>query len=317
MFSLAEGIVRRLRLALGLRPKDKPKPTLPEVSYGHHARNRLDLWKAARDYPTPVLIYMHGGGFIRGDKQNVHVQLLQVCLDAGISVASVNYRLIWHARYPGFMRDCARALQYVRFHAADWGIDPDAVMLCGTSSGGGIALWIAFHEDLSNQASADPVERESTRVASVATFEAQTSYDPRFIAHHVGAAPAQHRLLRHFYGLRGKELDSERAWSLFADASPIEHLTGSSPAAFLFYAGPDVPIPQTAGRGTGMHHPRFGIVLKRRMEALGLECRLSYGEPLGDDRSAVYSAMLAFLLRDRDGVCRFASAAAQPAAVES
>ena len=47
---------------------DPDKPTLENVAYGQHERNVLDLWLARSDRPTPLLIFMHGGGFRQGDK---------------------------------------------------------------------------------------------------------------------------------------------------------------------------------------------------------------------------------------------------------
>ncbi|MCW0221064.1 MAG: carboxylesterase family protein [Prosthecobacter sp.] len=67
-----------------------PKPTFANVAYGTHERQVLDFWKVESDKPTPLLFYIHGGGWMAGDKAKVGA--LQKMLDAGISVVSINYR---------------------------------------------------------------------------------------------------------------------------------------------------------------------------------------------------------------------------------
>src|SRR6187551_3852622 len=74
-------LILALALAFGFRPVTaqqpaKPAaPTLPpthaNVQYGPHERNVLDFWKAESEQPTPVLVFIHGGGFVAGDKRGV------------------------------------------------------------------------------------------------------------------------------------------------------------------------------------------------------------------------------------------------------
>ena len=65
-----------LTTAHGKKPKakaaaDGPQPTAENVSYGPHPRHVLDFWKAPSEKPTPVLFYIHGGGWVSGDKSKV------------------------------------------------------------------------------------------------------------------------------------------------------------------------------------------------------------------------------------------------------
>ncbi len=147
----------------------KPEPDFPNIRYGPHERNVLDLWKAkpqsGKVGPPPVVVFFHGGGFRLGDKSSVPGWLVVKCLDAGISVASANYRLSDTAAFPAPMLDGARAIQYLRFHAKELGIDPRRIAASGSSAGAGIALWIGLHDDLADPRSPDPIARQSTRVA--------------------------------------------------------------------------------------------------------------------------------------------------------
>ena len=140
-------------------------PTFSNVSYGPDESNVYDFWRAPAGAPNPVLLFIHGGGFRAGSKSQVDTSLLQACLRSGISFAAIEYRLSQKAPYPAQMHDCARALQQIRSKAAEYGIDPARVASTGGSAGAGISQWLAFHDDLADPKSADPVARQSTRLA--------------------------------------------------------------------------------------------------------------------------------------------------------
>ena len=127
----------------GLFDPIKPQPDLVNVRYGPHERNVLDVWQAkpkpGETSPAPLVVFFHGGGFRSGDKSSIPARLVSMCLDAGISVASANYRLSQTAPFPAPMLDGARAIQFVRFKANEWGIDPGRIAASGSSAGAGIA----------------------------------------------------------------------------------------------------------------------------------------------------------------------------------
>jgi len=72
-----------------------PAPTLRDIRYGEHPKQTIDFYKANSDRPTPLVVFIHGGGWTAGTKSNV-AGLAQL-LDSGISVASVEYRFIQDA----------------------------------------------------------------------------------------------------------------------------------------------------------------------------------------------------------------------------
>ena len=72
-----------------------PFPTLTNVPYGGHERQVLDFWKADSPGPTPVLFYIHGGGWLSNDKSHIELENgIDAFLEAGISVVSINYQYI-------------------------------------------------------------------------------------------------------------------------------------------------------------------------------------------------------------------------------
>jgi acetyl esterase len=278
---------------LGLFEPAKPCPDIVNMRYGPHDRNVLDLWKAkprsGLDAPAPVVVFFHGGGFRTGDKSHVPARLVEKCLDAGISVASANYRLSGTAAFPAPMLDGARAIQFVRKNAIELGIDPKRIAAAGSSAGAGIALWVGFHDDLADPESDDPIARQSSRVICLGVDGAQTSYDPSFIKDLIGGRAYEHPALRAFYGISSDaELDSPRIHKLYQDASPLNHVSDGDPPAILFYTEPNAPLPADAKPGQGIHHPRFGEALKAKLDPLKIECILRHRTeyPEGRDPNA-------------------------------
>jgi acetyl esterase/lipase len=266
-------------IALAQAKKQSPKLPTPDVSnekYGPHERNVLDLWKAKSDRPTPVVVYIHGGGFRAGDKSSLSPGLLRVCLEAGVSVAAINYRFSQHAPFPAPMNDGARAVQLLRSKAKEWNLDPARFAATGGSAGAGISLWLAFKDDLADPKADDPVARESTRLTCAAVVGAQTSYDPRWIRRVVGGRAHLHPALQPFYGISDDEVDSPKAVRLYEQASPINFLTKDDPPVFLLYSEPKGPLPDDAKPGEGIHHPNFGVALKEKMDPIGIECVLRH-----------------------------------------
>ncbi len=283
------------------RPKkkdNKPAPDVRNEKYGPHERNVFDLWKAKSDRPTPLLIYIHGGGFRAGDKSSLSASLLDKCLEAGISVAAINYRLSHQAAFPAPMLDGGRAVQFLRHKAKEWNLDPARFAANGGSAGAGISLWLAFHDDLADPKSDDPVARQSTRLACAAVQGAQASYDPRWIKKHVGGRAHEHPALPPFYGLKPEEMDTPKAHKLFEEAAAINYITKDDVSVFLFYSEPKGPLPADAKPGQGIHHPNFGIALKEKLEPLGIECILRHRDDYKGKRpDAMHEEMVAFLVK--------------------
>jgi acetyl esterase/lipase len=264
-------------------PKAKlPPPTYENVRYGPHERNVLDFWQAKSKQPTPVLVSIHGGGFVAGNK-SVAPQLLKDCLASGISVAAINYRYSTQAIAPAPFQDGARAVQFLRSKAKDWNIDPKRFAATGGSAGAGISLWLGFHKDMADPKNNDPVLRQSTRLSCMVVFEGQTSYDPRFIRrlfpgkdiYKIGA-------LRQLFGVDLNNLDDLPAekYRLFEECSPITHVTKDAPPVLLIYNNPIDA--QVTNQGIGIHHPLFGLVLKEKMDALQSACEVvAAGKRLG------------------------------------
>jgi hypothetical protein len=259
-----------------------PPPTHADVPYGPHERNVLDFWKAEpgrAGSPTPLMVFIHGGGFRQGDKRLLAPAQLERWRDAGISVASINYRLSQHAPAPAPFQDGARAVQYLRTREGEWGFDPRRVAASGGSAGAGISLWIGFHDDLGDPAGDDPVARQSTRLSCMLVRNGQSSYDTRFIRRHIAGPAYRVDALKQLFRLEDGEAEDpppEKA-ALMEQTAAINLVAPGAPPAYLTYSQENVPTTAETPEGTGIHHPTFGYLLKEKMNALGLECVVRCG----------------------------------------
>lgn len=250
-------------------------PTAADVKYGPAERNVLDFYQAKSDKPTPLVVQIHGGGFVAGNK-NVPPAVVKMYLDSGISLASIHYRFVdgKDVIFPAPQHDGARAVQFLRTKAAEWNIDPRRVACFGGSAGAGMSMWIGFHDDLADPKSDDPVLRQSTRIVAVGTFGGQGTYDPIQIKELIGGRAWEHPSIFKVYGISTAEEalhPTPEKQKLYDEASAITHLTKDDPPLYMVYNEEDGPLPANAKPGQGIHHPNFGRQLKKKMDELEIE----------------------------------------------
>jgi hypothetical protein len=282
LFSSARPLAAQPSQGKNLPERPPRPPSFEDVRYGPHDRNVLDLYVAPSDRPTPVVLWIHGGAWIVGDKKVIPPQLIDACKEAGISVASINHRYARQAPYPAPFLDGARAVQFLRLHARDYNLNPRAVAVTGGSSGADIALWLAFHDDLADAASGDPVERQSTRLSCASARDAQTTLDLRVVNQLLQKDGFLNRPLLDLFGLRDDEIDTERAFRLYEEGTAATHLTRDDPPVFLYYGYPNVPITPDTPRAERAHNPVFGTHLKNQMDRQGVRCVLRFREDYAD-----------------------------------
>ncbi len=275
--------------APAVKPAPAPKraPTVANVPYGTHERQVLDFYKADSAKPTPLLFFIHGGGWVAGDKSGVGE--LEACLKAGISVVSINYRYSWQAQLAGVMppvqwplEDAARALQFVRSRALEWNIDKQRIGASGGSAGACSSLYLAFHDDMADPKSSDPIARESTRLWCAAVSGAQTSLDPkqlkewtpnsRYGGHAFGFMDPNERKTR---DTRFAEFLEKRESVLkwIKMYSPYELVSKDDPPVYLYYSSAPA-IGQEQKDPT--HTSNYGVKLQEHCREIGDECELVY-----------------------------------------
>ena len=200
-------------------------------------------------------------------------------LAQGISVVAINYRFIKHAEAEGVtppvkapLHDAARALQFVRSQAKEWNLDQSRIGAAGGSAGACSSLWLAFHDDLADPQSNDPIARESTRLFCAAVIGAQTTLDPV----QMKSWTPNSKYGGHAFGVPSFEAflaARDRLQPLIAEYSPYHLVTKDDPAVYLFYnatpaLGQDQKDPT--------HTANFGVKLQEHCRSLGVACELMY-----------------------------------------
>lgn len=103
-----------------------------------HERQVLDLYAPANAQGLPVVFWIHGGGWQAGDKSDVKLKP-QAFMDRGCVFVSTNYRLLPAVEMGTIIRDVAKALRWVHEHIAEYGGDPERVLVGGHSAGAQLA----------------------------------------------------------------------------------------------------------------------------------------------------------------------------------
>ena len=126
-------------------PRAKSFKDINYVTSGH-PRQKLDLFiptlKSGK--PFPLIIYIHGGAWKSGDKRAAPVEEF---LRSGFAVASVNYRLSQHAKFPAQLEDCRNAVKWLRDQARKYHIDPNQFGAFGSSAGGHLVCLLGTHTE--------------------------------------------------------------------------------------------------------------------------------------------------------------------------
>lgn len=292
-------MIRPVTLALlacaSLAAAQPAAPTHADVAYGAHPRQKLDVWlPPSATNPTPVVFYIHGGGWAAHDKTDIHEHLdVAAFLKAGIAVTSIEYRFLVDANAAGItpplqwpLQDVARALQFVRSKAAAWHLDKTRIAATGVSAGGCSSLWLAMHDDMADAQSTDPVARESTRLLFTATKAPQPSFDPQQLVEWIPNSEYG----GHAFGYKEKSRPDSFAPFLanrdkhLADLllySPISHASADDPPVFIIAKADKPPVkgePQT----DPTHSAVLGLMLQETLRPLGVRCEVHHpldGQP--------------------------------------
>jgi len=259
--------------------------TFANQKYGLHGRNNFDIWLAKSNQPTPLVIYIHGGGFVGGDKSKYHQSDdLVRFLDAGVSVATINYRFMNEAPFGilSCMNDSKRLVQFIRYHAPEYNIDKTKIACTGGSAGAGTALWLAFSDDMADAKNNDPVLRESTRLTCAGAFATQATYDIFQWDHILGIAlsqtPEQLQSIARAFGFKSAEnLDLKNETNIRKDLDFMGKMDKHDAPVFIFNRH-KAGIPEN--QDDINHHPLHAKALKERAEQVGLEA-IVYAPEIG------------------------------------
>lgn len=217
-------------LALPALLSAQPRPSAEvevrrDLAYGPLEQHRLDAYLQPGAGPHPVIVFVHGGGHVGGDKRGGGLNLLLPAARAGYSIVSINYRLAPDHRHPAQVEDARLAVRWVRAHAGDLRVDPVRVAVAGASAGGHIVTFLAFTPCAPTLRAADPVGRQSCR--------------PRTAINFFGATDLRARNDKLLEALLGPNPSP----ALKAEASPITHVSADDPPTLSLHGTDDSLVP--------------------------------------------------------------------------
>ena len=252
-------------------------PNFKDVNYGSHPKELINFWQFDSDQPVGVLLQIHGGGWMGGKKDEV---LRPHQMKAGYHIASISYPLVNEgAQQPAMLNSALRAVQFLRFKANEWKIDPNRIEATGGAAGGCSSLLVALHDDIANPKSNDPVERFSSRIAGAQVAGAQTTMNPFVIKERIGENTFGNPMPYKPFGAETAE-EMMKNWDKYKElallCSPIIHLTKDDPPLHLFY-NVNREFPTTTS-SNGIHSPIFGEIMSEACQKIGVECHLQYWE---------------------------------------
>jgi len=117
------------------------QPSVPDLEYGRAGEIslKLDLYLPKGAGPHPLIVWIHGGGFMAGDKRQIFWTPLLRETERGYAVASVNYRLSGQATFPAPFQDVRAAIRWLRANAQKYAINAECIVVGGESAGGYLA----------------------------------------------------------------------------------------------------------------------------------------------------------------------------------
>ena len=228
------------RVALGVPLGGRRIHAVRNIDYwgdGRH-RHRLDIrWVGdRRPEDAPVLIQIHGGAWIMGDKREQGFPLMHELASRGWVCVAINYRLGPKGTWPDHIVDCKRAIAWVREHIAEYGGDPSWIVITGGSAGGHLSSLAALTPN-------DPRWQPGFEDADTSVSACIPLYGVYDMTGPVdGPRSYGSNLVRLLERMVIKtDLDSHR--ELYEEASPYYRLHGGAPPFFVFHGTNDTLVP--------------------------------------------------------------------------
>jgi acetyl esterase/lipase len=206
----------------------------------------LDVCMPKGDGPFPIAIIVHGGGWIRGDKQGDETVLFEPLTDANFVWFSINYRLAPKNRWPACYDDVKTAIRWVKANAAEYKGDPNRVAIIGYSAGGQISSLAAVQAD------------KDMAVAAIVCLASPT--DLVFDSLRRGGVSTY---LRDLFGLQGVDANSPQVVQKLWNASSINFVKPGLPPFLLIHGTADKSVPY-----------QLSLNLKAKLDAAGVPCEI-------------------------------------------
>lgn len=201
---------------------------------------KLDVYRSATaPARAPALVFVHGGAWILGKKDHHGVPLMKHMASRGWVCFGVDYRLSPRATFPDHIVDVLRAIAWVREHAAEYGVDPDFIIVAGGSAGGHLSALAAL-------AAGDPAfqpgfESADTHVSGCVALYGIYDFEDR-------DRVWPHRGLLSLLERHVMKAPIETSREMFERASPIRRISPDAPPFFVIHGDADTLVPVEGSR---------------------------------------------------------------------
>ncbi len=224
-------VVSRRQLLSPFRMRPGEVDCVRDLAYGDDRRHRLDVYRRrGAGSGCPVVLQIHGGAWVIGDKRQQGQPLLHHLAERGWLGVAPNYRRSPRATFPDHLVDVKRALAWVRQHGEEYGADPDFVVVTGGSAGGHLAALLALTPN--DPAYQPGFESVDTSVAAcVPLYGVYDFLDQHGVRGRAAMRPFLQRLVM--------KCAPEECHDRWVAASPISQVRDDAPPFFVVHGGHD------------------------------------------------------------------------------
>jgi acetyl esterase/lipase len=201
-------------------------------------KQKLDLYlpaKRSSSKPLPVVAFIHGGGWVNGDRVGYAAAAIQMARTGDYATAAIGYRLTKEAGWPAQIHDCKAAIRWIRGHAKEHNLDPERIAVWGSSAGGHLSSLLGTSGDVKEmEGGLGPFTSLSSRVQCVVNLCGPEDFSKALMFDKSGAPIVKDDAVM---GLLGGTSEEKRAEA--AAASPVTHVTKDDPPFITFHGTAD------------------------------------------------------------------------------
>ncbi|MCZ2340498.1 MAG: alpha/beta hydrolase [Bacteroidales bacterium] len=221
-----------------------------DIAYGQHEKQKIDLYRMPSEKPQPLVVWIHGGGWAAGSKNDQRPA--QLLLPEGYAVASIGYRFSQHAIYPAQAADVRNAIRFLRANAKKYNIDPQHIGVWGASAGGHLVAVLGTGSDIKELDGKEGTPGDA-RVQAVIDW-----FGPTELSSMTEATTNPKGLIPKLLG--GTLAEKPELAKL---ASPLYHVTPDDAPTLIFHGDKDPLVPLAQSE-----------IFAKAMKKAGVECEL-------------------------------------------
>jgi len=271
------------------------------IEYGENKRNKLDIIIPKSNSKTPLVIYLHGGGYKGGKKEHSYrknnIGRISEILNNKIAFATINYSFLNNEDgLISSLNDAKLALQFLKYNHNKFNLDKNRVVIWGVSSGANSVLWLGLSDDMADLKSENKVLRESTRVQGIVSVNGAHSFNSQNWKKMINMSDKIFDfMIKRFLKYPGMDVDKWLVnYKLKKYQEAIDYfdfMDSSDPPMLVANYGDMVPKSLSSFN----HHPIHAKYLKQRADSLSIE-NYVFAPKLGIENKDI-NGILDFILK--------------------